>query len=118
MPSILLLTNDFGPRAGGIETFIIGLLERIPRGEVIVYTSNQGDTDEYDKKWLSDFGVEVVRDRARILLPTPRVIRATSKIIRDRKMKSIWFGAAAPLAVSARWLRKAGATKKIGRANV
>lgn len=113
MPSILLLTNDFGPRAGGIETFIIGLLERIPRGEVIVYTSNQGDTAEYDKKWLSDFDVEVVRDRARILLPTPRVIHNVSKIIRDRNVKSIWFGAAAPLAVSARWLRKAGATKII-----
>ena len=113
MPSILLLTNDFGPRAGGIETFIIGLLERIPRGEVIVYTSNQGDTTDYDKKWLAEFGVEVVRDRARILLPTPRVIRATSKIIREQNVKSIWFGAAAPLAVSARWLRKAGAKKII-----
>ena len=40
MPSTLLVTNDFGPRAGGIETFVIGLLERIPAGEVIVYTSN------------------------------------------------------------------------------
>ena len=24
---ILCITNDFGPRAGGIETFIIGLIE-------------------------------------------------------------------------------------------
>lgn len=26
MASILLVTNDFGPRAGGIESFVIGLL--------------------------------------------------------------------------------------------
>ena len=25
---ILFVTNDFGPRAGGIETFVIGLIER------------------------------------------------------------------------------------------
>ncbi len=25
---ILCITNDFGPRAGGIETFVIGLIER------------------------------------------------------------------------------------------
>ena len=43
MASILLVTNDFGPRAGGIESFVIGLLERIPAGEVLVYTSFQPD---------------------------------------------------------------------------
>lgn len=49
MPSILLVTNDFGPRAGGIETFVMGLLERVPKGEVIVYTSHQSSTGEYDR---------------------------------------------------------------------
>ena len=34
---ILCITNDFGPRAGGIETFIIGLVERLPKGSVIVF---------------------------------------------------------------------------------
>ena len=38
---ILCITNDFGPRAGGIETFVIGLIERLPKGSVIVYTSSQ-----------------------------------------------------------------------------
>ena len=105
MPRILLLTNDFGPRAGGIETFIIGLLERLPKGEVLVYTSKQSETVEYDRNWLDDFGVEVFRDKAKILLPTPRVIRAVRKLIRDRDIEVIWFGAAAPLALSSRWLR-------------
>jgi phosphatidylinositol alpha-1,6-mannosyltransferase len=109
MPSILLVTNDFGPRAGGIETFVIGLLERVPHGEVVVYTSSQPDSDEHDKSWLRDFGVEVIRDRSKILLPTPRVISNLRKILRMRKITTIWFGAAAPLALSARWLRGAGA---------
>ena len=38
-PQILCITNDFGPRAGGIETFIIGLIQRLPKNCVIVYTA-------------------------------------------------------------------------------
>lgn len=105
MPSILLVTNDFGPRAGGIETFVIGLLERAPRGEVIVYTSSQEDSDSYDQGWLTHHGVRVIRDRSRILLPTPRVIRNLRRIIAKEEIATIWFGAAAPLGFSARWLR-------------
>ena len=109
MPSILLVTNDFGPRAGGIETFVMGLLERVPKGEVIVYTSHQSSTGEYDRRWRDDYGVEVVRDKSSILLPTPRVIRNLQKLIDERNLSTVWFGAAAPLGVSARWLRRAGA---------
>ena len=48
------MTNDFGPRAGGIETFVHGLIERFPKGSVIVYTSQQGDTAAYDAQWLEN----------------------------------------------------------------
>jgi phosphatidylinositol alpha-1,6-mannosyltransferase len=108
---ILLVTNDFGPRAGGIETFIIGLLERIPKGEVLVYTSEQDGHEEYDQGWQRDFGVEVIRDRTKILLPTPRVIRSLRKLISSRDIEVIWFGAAAPLGLSARWLRTSSVRK-------
>jgi len=112
MPSILLLTNDFGPRAGGIETFIIGLLERMPKGEVIVYTSKQIGSESFDKKWLENFGVKVIRDSSKILLPTPRVIRVVRRVIKQSQIEKVWFGAAAPLAISSRFLR-VGNVKKI-----
>ena len=110
MPSILLVTNDFGPRAGGIETFVIGLLERIPSGEVVVYTSSQEESADFDQRWKSEYGVDVIRDRSSILLPTPRVIKNLRNLLRARSITKVWFGAAAPLGLSARWLRKAGAT--------
>ena len=113
MPTTLLVTNDFGPRAGGIETFVIGLLERIPAGEVLVYTSKQADSAAYDAKWLSDFNVRVIRDRSSILLPTPRVIRNLRKVIRSEGLTRVWFGAAAPLAIASRWLRSAGAEHSV-----
>jgi len=108
---ILCVTNDFGPRAGGIETFVMGLIERLAQGSVIVYTSAQGDTKEYDQRWLSQFGVRVIRDRSKILLPTPRVSHAIKKVIVTENLKVIFFGAAAPLAIMAGGFRKIGVQK-------
>ena len=105
---ILCITNDFGPRAGGIETFVIGLIERLPHGTVIVYTSSQGDTAAYDGQWLSNFGVEVIRDRSKVLLPTPRVGRSVRALVRERGISKVFFGAAAPLGLLAKGLRRAG----------
>ena len=107
----LFITNDFGPRAGGIETFVHGLIERLPKGSVIVYTSAQANAQTFDSEWLLKYGVEVIRDRSKILLPTPRVIKACQKLISNRKLSKVAFGAAAPLAMMARAMRSAGAKK-------
>ena len=113
MEKILCVTNDFGPRAGGIETFIIGLIERLPKGSVIVYTSAQDKSEPYDQQWLDGYGVEVIRDKARILLPTPGVAYCVSALIKDRGIKTAFFGAAAPLGLLAPVLRRAGVMKII-----
>ena len=110
---ILLVTNDFGPRAGGIETFVIGLLERIKGHEVTVFTSQQGDTSVYDQQWLDKFGVRVVRDKSKILLPSWRVTRAAKKIVAVKNIDIVVFGAAAPLALMSPSLRKSGVKKII-----
>ncbi len=108
MEKILFVTNDFGPRAGGIETFVIGLIERLPKNSVIVYTSAQDASESYDEAWRANFGVEVVRDRSRVLLPTPRVARAISKVVRKTGVETAVFGAAAPLGLLAPAFRRYG----------
>jgi phosphatidylinositol alpha-1,6-mannosyltransferase len=110
---ILLVTNDFGPRAGGIETFVIGLLERIKGHEVTVFTSQQGDTSVYDQQWIEKFGVRVIRDQSKILLPSWRVTRAAKKIVAAKNINVVVFGAAAPLALMSPSLRKSGVKKII-----
>ena len=109
MEKILCITNDFGPRAGGIETFVMGLIERLPASRVIVYTSAQDNSEPYDRKWLEGFGVEVVRDKAKILLPTPGVAYCVNALVRERNISTVFFGAAAPLGLLAKGLRRAGA---------
>lgn len=110
---VLFVTNDFGPRAGGIETFVIGLIERRAFGSTIVYTSAQDDSHEYDQRWKRDFGVTVIRDRAKILLPTPRVARNLKKVIKQEGIQVAAFGAAAPLGLLSTSMKSAGVRKTI-----
>ncbi len=110
---VLFVTNDFGPRAGGIETFIIGLIQRRPFGETIVYTSSQANCEQYDAEWLANHGVRVIRDRSKILLPTPRVARHLKKIIRKEGITTVAFGAAAPLGLLSAGMKGAGVLRTV-----
>ena len=110
---ILFITNDFGPRAGGIETFVIGLIERRPYGQTIVYTSAQANSEQYDADWLRNYGVRVIRDRAKILLPTPRVASELKKIVRNQGITTAAFGAAAPLGLLSAGLKRAGVLRTV-----
>lgn len=104
----LVITNDFGPRAGGIESFVQALVERLP--EAVIYTSKQTDSEAFDRDFTARTGALIIRDRASILLPTPRVARQARQILQDQGITRVWFGAAAPLGLMARSLRKAGAS--------
>jgi len=108
---ILCITNDFGPRAGGIETFVTGLIARLPKNSVIVYTASQAGSAAFDLAWLRDYGVEVIRDKSKILLPSFRVGRNVRKIVSERQITRVFFGAAAPLALLSQGLRSAGVTR-------
>ena len=105
-----LITNDLGPRAGGIESFVLGLLERADKNSVVILTSSQSKSKEFDQELFEKYGAIVIRDRSKILLPTPRVARKAIKVMREHQSSTIWFGAAAPLALLAKRLRNAGAT--------
>jgi phosphatidylinositol alpha-1,6-mannosyltransferase len=107
---VLLVTNDLGPRAGGIETFVLGLIEGLPKNSLIIYTSSQKGDKAFDAQLLEKFGAVVIRDRAKMLLPTPRITKKAVKILKQQQIKNVWFGAAAPLALMAGKLRSAGAS--------
>jgi phosphatidylinositol alpha-1,6-mannosyltransferase len=105
---VLFITNDFGPRAGGIETFIIGLIQRRAFASTIVYTSAQENSQEYDANWERKFGVKVIRGSSKILLPTPQVARRVSRLVKSENINTVAFGAAAPLGLLAHSIKRAG----------
>ena len=106
---ILLVTNDLGPRAGGIETFILGLLDQLDGSQIVIYTAAQKDSAKFDSTLVARTGVVIIRDKNSILLPTPFVNRRIRTVMRQHQCEVIWFGAAMPLAWMARLLKRAGA---------
>ena len=100
----LVITNDFPPRTGGIQTFVHALASRLPTDSVVVYASNHPGAAGYD----ATAGFPVVRDRARMLLPTAAVGHRAAQIARSEGCTSVWYGAAAPLGLLTNRLRRAG----------
>lgn len=105
---IILVTNDLGPHAGGIETFLLGLIDELDGSQIVIYTSSESGSEEFDKKLEARTNVRVIRDKSKMLLPTPRVIKEIKNVIRSYGSEIAWFGAAAPLAAMAPNLRATG----------
>jgi phosphatidyl-myo-inositol dimannoside synthase len=104
MSRTLLVTNDFPPRPGGIQSFVHQLAVRQPAGSVVVYASSWRGAEKFD----ADQPFEVVRERTRVLLPTPLVARRAARLARSYGCDTVWFGAAAPLGLLAAGLRRRG----------
>ncbi|MFH9005494.1 glycosyltransferase family 4 protein [Streptomyces afghaniensis] len=102
MPRTLVVTNDFPPRQGGIETFVHAMTVRFPPDRVAVYTSSTPGDRAYDAR----LPFPVVRDRTHMLLPTRRVTARAVELARRFDCDSVWFGAAAPLGLMAGELRR------------
>ncbi len=109
MRRTLLVTNDFPPRPGGIQSYLENLVDRLPPGEVVVYAPRWRGCEEFDAR----APYTVIRHRTTLMLPTPLVARRAARLVRDHDIHTVWFGAAAPLAVLAPALRRAGAQRII-----
>jgi phosphatidylinositol alpha-1,6-mannosyltransferase len=67
----LLVTNDFPPKLGGIQSYLWELWRRLPSEEIAVLTTPYAGTSDWDHR--QPFHVE--RTRERVLLPTPLLAR-------------------------------------------
>ncbi len=111
-PTHLLITNDLGPHVGGIEVFLLGLLEELnkdllPTKNLLIYTSGVSKSEiakmeSFDQQLSQKLGVQIIRDRSKILLPTPTVISRINQAIKNYPIEYIFYGATAPLALATR----------------
>ena len=113
MNKTLIVTNDFPPRPGGIQTFVHNMAVRMPAEKIVVYASTWRDGREV-ARFDAEQPFQVVRDRTTMLLPTPGVTRRAAEILRAEGCGSVWYGAAAPLGLTAPALRRAGADRLLG----
>lgn len=109
MRRTLIVTNDFPPRRGGIQSFIHALALRLPPDELTVYAPRWDGAADFDT--AQPF--EVVRHPTSLMIPEPSVARRAVAIARARQAETVIFGAAAPLGLLAPTLRRAGVAKTI-----
>ncbi|WP_344242041.1 glycosyltransferase family 4 protein [Actinocorallia libanotica] len=106
----LILTNDFPPRAGGIQQFVHNLALRRPEGSVVVYAPAWKGAAAFD----AEQPFEVVRHPTSLMLPVPSVARRAAQIVRSHECDSVLFGASAPLGLLAPGLRRQGVARMVG----
>ncbi|MFC0113066.1 glycosyltransferase family 4 protein [Kibdelosporangium aridum] len=109
MARTLLVTNDFPPRPGGIQAYLQALATRVPARELVVYAPSWEGAAEFD----ASMPFPVVRHPTSLMLPTPDVAKRAKEILRAESCTSVWFGAAAPLALLGPSLRDAGAQRVV-----
>jgi phosphatidyl-myo-inositol dimannoside synthase len=108
MPSTLIITNDFPPWVGGIESFVSDICDLLDY-DVVVYTSGVPGAAASDR----ERPFPVIRDGP-LLLPTPRVASRAASLLRATGATRVIFGAAAPLGLLGPVLRRAGARRIVG----
>ncbi|MDP3969740.1 MAG: glycosyltransferase family 4 protein [Nocardioides sp.] len=109
MSRVLVVTNDFPTRRGGIETFVLALCRELDPAEVVVYTATMPGDTAYD----ATLPFPVHRDPTSMLLPTPAVARRVARVLREEGCDRVLFGAAAPLGLLGDHLRRAGAQRVV-----
>jgi phosphatidylinositol alpha-1,6-mannosyltransferase len=109
VPKVLIVTNDFPPRRGGIQSFVHALASRMPPGSAVVYAPAWEGAAEFDARQP----FPVVRHPTSLMLPVPSVARRAAGILREHGLDTVLFGAAAPLGLLAPSLRRAGARRSV-----
>ena len=109
MPRTLIVTNDFPPRRGGIQSFVHALVTRLPAGTVTVYAPAWKGAAEFDARQP----FPVIRHPTSLMLPVPAVSRRAAAIAREHGCDTVLFGAAAPLGLITPALRKAGVRRAV-----
>ena len=89
----LLVTNDFPPKVGGIQTYLWELWRRLPAGEVHVLTTPHRGAPAWD----GGHAVDVHRVREPVLLPTPSVVRRVRALAAEVGASLVVLDPALPL---------------------
>jgi phosphatidyl-myo-inositol dimannoside synthase len=99
---LLVVTNDFPPRVGGINHYVAELVRRFPAGDVTVFSSSWPGAEAYDVR----FPHSVIRWPQRSMYPTGPVRDRVEQLIRQVRADMVLFGAAVPLGMMGRALER------------
>lgn len=106
---VLVVTNDFPPRPGGIQSYVHNYASRLPASDVVVYAPAWKGAAEFDARQ----SFPVIRHPTSLMLPRPAVLRRARAIARAEGCDAVWFGAAAPLGLLGGRLRRTTGIERV-----
>jgi phosphatidylinositol alpha-1,6-mannosyltransferase len=89
----LLVTNDFPPKVGGIQSYLWELWRRLPAHEVTVLALDHPEAGAFDAE--QSFRIE--RVAAKVLLPTPGLARRINALAAQVNARAVLLDPAFPL---------------------
>jgi len=89
----MLVTNDFPPKLGGIQSYLYELFRRLPAQELTVLTAAHRGAVDFDRQ--QEFRIE--RASSPVLLPTPGLVRAIRRLSLDSGAGIVLLDPALPL---------------------
>jgi phosphatidylinositol alpha-1,6-mannosyltransferase len=89
----VLVTNDFPPKVGGIQSYLWELWRRLPPEEVTVFTASHPGASWWDRQQP----FRVVRAREPVLLPQPHLVRRVRELAESVEAKAVVIDPALPL---------------------
>jgi phosphatidylinositol alpha-1,6-mannosyltransferase len=97
----LLVTNDFPPKHGGIQSYLWELWRRLPPDDVTVLTTPYPEA----AAWDAQQSFRVVRTTAKVLLPTPALRRRIDDLAVEVDASLVVLDPALPLGLLGPQLR-------------
>lgn len=91
----LLVTNDYPPKVGGIQSYLWEIYRRLPQDKVVVYTTPHPDAKAFDESQTH----KIIRSKQRVLLPTRSIANQIRSVVEAEKIDFIMYDPAVPIGV-------------------
>ena len=91
----LLVTNDYPPKVGGIQSYLWEIYRRLPQAEVTVLCTPYEGCQAFDSKQTH----KIIRTKQRVLLPVPKLAKQIRSIIIERNIDFVLFDPAVPVGI-------------------
>ncbi len=81
---MILVSNDFPPKVGGIQNYLYELWSRLPLSDTRVITTKYKGAGEFDKRQTFD-----IERYSKILWPTPKLASHVNAVVRELKSDAV-----------------------------
>ena len=91
----LLVTNDYPPKVGGIQSYLWEIYRRLPQDQIVVYTTPHPESEIFDR----DQTHKILRSKKRVLLPSKEIAKHILAVVEEEKIDFIMYDPAVPIGI-------------------